>query len=288
MASPKIGPAQVGGKTIIIKNNYSFEKGTKVNTGQPVLQEGNLVGLTFQKGGSEFEIIPVDQIVNNSLILFEAFYSSGKNIFNNPEKIDMPTTLSTNQDLTKLFSNEKQFNELPNGYQLYLALFHKGNSKYSIHGLWLDEYETYKNQISLKEINNNPDINDSLLIHLINPKIIAQCNKLWYSGQGYPPSINLWNHEWNKHGTVIKKIFYKDLKPDQFLLTVLHLFQTATKKIDGKSLADNFVNNTPVGDSFLIPVSVNSTNTLEFQYTLLSDSVIQYLEKFKNRTTINK
>ena len=50
MASPKIGPAMIGGKIIIIKNNNNFENVNKVNTGA-VLQENNLVGFTFHREG---------------------------------------------------------------------------------------------------------------------------------------------------------------------------------------------------------------------------------------------
>ena len=145
------------------------------------------------------------EVMKNALILYTAFYSNDKEI-TEPSKIPIPISLMPKQNINNILTNSKVYNQLPNGFQIFLALFKRDSDiqKYSIHGLWLNKYNVYQNTINLIEVNSKLNSNNGFLIHKINPSIISECNKLWSSGSGYPPSVELWNHEWIKHGTAIE------------------------------------------------------------------------------------
>lgn len=224
------------------------------------------------------------EVMKNALILYTAFYSNDKEI-TDPSKIPLPTSLMPKQNINNILTNSKVYNQLPNGFQIFLALFKRDSDiqKYSIHGLWLNKYNVYQNTINLIEVNSKLNSNNGFLIHKINPSIISECNKLWSSGSGYPPSVELWNHEWIKHGTAIENNIFKSLKPDQFLLTVLDLYKNATKEINGKSLADNFSQNSKKGETFLIPLTLS----LKFEYTKYSENVEKQLKCLEQRGMCN-
>ena len=224
------------------------------------------------------------RMISNSITLYKAFYGNNDN-FVNPFKIEIPKSLSTQKNVEEIFSKNNKFDSLPNGFQLYLALFYRNEpeQKYSIHGLWLNSYEVYQGTIYLREVNSDVKVTNGFLIHKINPNIINECNIFWNSGKGFPPSVELWNHEWEKHGTAIQKNIFNDIKPDQFLVTVLDLYKKATTKIKGESLADNFVSDTKKGHTFLIPLSLS----LEFEYTGYTQNGKKQTEEIKERSIIN-
>ena len=221
---------------------------------------------------------------SNALILYEAFYSNSK-VLINPEKINIPSSLAPKQNLEEIFLKNKKFSELPNGFQLYLSLFYRNDPQqtYSIHGLWLNKYQIYQNTINFIEVNSDINITNTFLIHKINPLVIQKCNVLWSSGLGYPPNIQLWEHEYGKHGTAIQKNLFPDIKPDNFLVTVIDLYEKATKKVNGQSLADLFLGDTKIGETLLIPVTLS----LELLYTGYTKKIKRQLKELRERSVIN-
>ena len=214
----------------------------------------------------------------NSLI--EAFYGT-----TNPENIAIPKSLA--QKSITFVSNPPK--KVSAGYILNLALFNRGNNTYSIHGVWLDKI-VENNNILTKEYDNNANnisfSQNYFHASYINPLIISSANKVWYSGEGYPPNVTFWEHEYYKHALPLKENIplFKNITSSQFLVTVIDLYiQATTKNSSGKCLADVFLQDTKIGDVLLIPLN----EQLQFLFSEYPTKYMQQLQDLQTQPIYN-
>jgi ribonuclease I len=104
--------------------------------------------------------------------------------------------------------------DLINYFTYYLALFKcNKNSEYTIHGLWIDY-----SRGGYPEFCNS----DKFDIELLDP-LRKNLDKYW--GGCFGNSIDLWEHEWKKHGTC----FYPRIEFTEYFNKTLNLFLTVDK-----------------------------------------------------------